>query len=194
MMQQTEISGSIEAFTFLYQAILSEQCFDFLMTILGQFDVSLFFIDIKITRRGSFFIEIFLRSNLGFQLRNQSIYRSIQIRTVFNATRNYQRRSRFVDKNRVHFIDDGVMQTALNTIFGTECHVVSQVIEAKLVIRTVGDIRLVGRLFFLQTLTGIDHTNRHIQRGKQRSHPLSTPFCQVVIDCHQMHTTAFQGI
>ena len=55
-----------------------------------------------------------------------------------------QRRAGFVDQDRVHFVDDGVVVAALDAILEAELHVVAQVVEAELVVGAVGDVGVVG--------------------------------------------------
>src|SRR5207245_10767812 len=52
-----------------------------------------------------------------------------------------QRRPRFVDQDRVYFVDNRVMITALDLLFARGGHtVVAQVIEAELAVRSVRDV------------------------------------------------------
>jgi len=63
---------------------------------------------------------------------------------VANRARDDQRRPRFVDQDRVHFVDDRVGVHALHPLVQRLDHVVAQVVEAVLVIRAVGDVALVS--------------------------------------------------
>ncbi len=64
---------------------------------------------------------------------------------------NDQRGAGLVDEDRVDFIDDGVVVAALHEFIGAPGHVVAQVVEAELVVRSVGDVGFV----LLATLRGI---------------------------------------
>ncbi len=70
----------------------------------------LFFIDFKIFRLKS---------------RNESVDEVVEIRTVFEWTGNDQRRTRFVDEDRIHFVDDGVVVTALDHLGTFVLHVIA---------------------------------------------------------------------
>src|SRR6185436_4064091 len=63
---------------------------------------------------------------------------------VFGCARYYQRRSRFIDENRVHFVDYGVVVAPLNHSGGLEFHIVAQIVEAEFVVGAVGDVGIVG--------------------------------------------------
>ena len=54
------------------------------------------------------------------------------------------RGTRLVDEDRVHFVDHGEVQLALELVVQAEGHVVAQVIEAEFVVGAVGDIGGVG--------------------------------------------------
>src|SRR4029453_25561 len=64
----------------------------------------------------------------------------VLVRGLFRRARNNQRGSSLVDQNIVHFIDDNKVELSLDVLLQREFHVVSQVIESELVVRTVGDI------------------------------------------------------
>ena len=55
-----------------------------------------------------------------------------------------ERGARFVDEDRVDFVDDGVVVAALHAILDVELHVVAQVVEAEFVVGAVGDVGGVG--------------------------------------------------
>ena len=57
---------------------------------------------------------------------------------------NNQRRARFIDQNRVHFIDDGIIMSPLDLLFRANRHaVIAQIIESKLGVGPVGNIAVV---------------------------------------------------
>ena len=55
-----------------------------------------------------------------------------------------QRRPGLVDQDGVHFVDDGVVEFALDVVLQGELHVVPKIIEAELVVGAVGDVGGVG--------------------------------------------------
>ena len=82
---------------------------------------------------------------LPYQGLHQALYFLIIV-LFGNAHRagNDKRRSRFVDKDRVHFVDDGVIVAALHHFFLAHGHaIVTQIVEAKFAVRSVGDVAIV---------------------------------------------------
>ena len=57
---------------------------------------------------------------------------------------NNQRGTRFVDEDGVHLVDDGEIVPALHFVFLIDDHVVAQVVEAELVVRTIGNVGIVS--------------------------------------------------
>ena len=79
------------------------------------------------------------------QLRDDLDRLVIQVGRFFARTRDNQRRTSFVDQDRVDFVDDGeIMAALLDAIFQPELHVVAKVVEAELVVRAVRDVGHVG--------------------------------------------------
>ena len=65
---------------------------------------------------------------------------------VLGAATDDQRRARLVDQDRVHLIDDGVVQAALYAVRRLIDHVVAQVVKAVFGIGAVGDVAAVSGL------------------------------------------------
>ena len=64
----------------------------------------------------------------------------IQIRRFITLSGNDQRRSRLIDEDRVHFVDDRVVQISLRQLILVNDHVVAQIIKAEFVVGSVGNI------------------------------------------------------
>ncbi len=62
------------------------------------------------------------------------------------CTGNNEWGSSFVDKNRIHFIDNGKGETALGFVFQTQGHIVAQVVKTKFIVGAIGDIGGIGVL------------------------------------------------
>ena len=156
MVEQVEVLRCIERLIFRQQTDLDQQPFDILMTLFGQFNRTLFFVhSVMPGRLLSILFRIKVR--LTLKLGDQGINLSIQGRTVFGGARDNQRRTRLIDQDRIDLVDNGVAKRALDLIFGTEGHVIAQVIKAEFVIGAVGDIGAISSLFFLVRLAGIDN-------------------------------------
>ena len=105
-----------------------------------------------------------------------------------------ERRAGFVDEDRVHFVDDGVIQAALRVVERTELHVVAQVIKAKLVILAVGNIRAIGDLLFVLTLGMDDRAHRQAEKAIELPHPLGVTPREIVVHGDDVHALPFEGV
>ena len=68
----------------------------------------------------------------------------IVVRAFASFAGDDQRRTRFVDQNVVNLVDDGVVQFALAEPIKIMHHVVAQIIKAKLVVRAVENVGVIG--------------------------------------------------
>jgi len=93
----------------------------------------------------------------------------------------------FVDQDGVNFVDDGVVMATLHAILQIELHVVAQVVEAELVVRTVGDVGGVGgtALFVVEVMH--DHADGQAEEAVELAHPFRVALGQVVVDCDHVH-------
>ena len=125
---------------------------------------------------------------------------------------NDQRRSRFVDQNIVHFIDDRKVELSLDVFLQGEFHVVAQVIEAELVVGAVGDICaisflagnraqievavILGEIGRIEQIAGFmnDGSHRQAQFMINRPHPLDVAARQVIIDGNQVNASAGERV
>ena len=115
--------------------------------------------------------------------------------TLGHGTGNDERGTGIIDQHGVDLIDDGEIVTALHEVVGRECHVVTQIVEAELIVRTEGDIRLVS----LAALGGVglvfvDTVDGESVELIERSHPLRVTLGEVVVDRHHVHAVACEGV
>ncbi len=109
-------------------------------------------------------------------------------------TADDERRARLVDEDRVHLVDDRVVQVALDVFQRGELHVVAQIVETKFVILSVCDVGSVGALLFLLALRVDDHADAHPEEVVELSHPLRVAPCQVVVHRDDVDALAFERI
>ncbi len=103
-------------------------------------------------------------------------------------------RASLVDQDRIDFVDDRVMQAALQALGRLECHVRAQVVEAVLIVGAVADVAGVGLALGLHALAGHDDADAHAQRRVDRAHPGGVALGQVVVDGDHVHAFAGQRI
>ena len=56
-------------------------------------------------------------------------------------TANDERSTRFIDKNRIHFVNNCEVMFALDAILEIPCHIVAEIVETEFVIGAVSDVR-----------------------------------------------------
>ena len=112
-----------------------------------------------------------------------------------HGTGDDERRSGVVNKHGVHLIDDGVVVATLHEVFGAHRHVVAQVVETELVVRSEGDVSLIGAaagvgvgLMFVDAIDG--ETVEHVER----SHPLGVTLGKIVVDGDDVHAVSGERV
>ena len=112
-----------------------------------------------------------------------------------HGTGDNQRRTGIVDQHRVDLIDDGIVMLALHEVTRTVCHVVAQVVETELVVRTEGDVCHVCLAAGVGVgLMLVDTVHTQTVELIERSHPLGVTLGQIVVDRHHVYTVSGQGI
>ena len=112
-----------------------------------------------------------------------------------NGTRNDKRCTGIVDQHGVDLVDDSVVMGTLHEVGRRDGHVVTQVVEAELIVRSEGDICLIRlttglgvRLVLVDTI--YTETMEHIEW----SHPFGVTLGEVVVDGHHVDSVAGEGI
>ena len=186
MVHEHDIAGVIETLTGLQHVLLFEHIFYPLMALLREIYLFRLFVDAEVTRTILHFLSL--------QVRNEPIDAHIQIGVLIRRARDDERCTRFVDENRVHFVDDCIVQTALGTFRGHERHVVAQVVESVFVVGSVDDIGRVGLLLFLGEHTRHDNAGTHAQKFVDVAHPPRVASRQIVVHGHDVHAVPVQGV
>ena len=154
---------------------------DRLDTFVGGSNCSLLFVDVVV--------------NVAFQASDNRSELVIDLRGVGDAARNNEWSSRFVNEDRVDFVDDAIEATALHLLGTTHGHVVAQVIETKLIVRSVGDIaRILRPLHNGVVHARDDKTYREPKAAMDSAHPVRVSGGEVVVDRHHVHALASKSI
>ena len=131
---------------------------------------------------------------------HQTHHRRVELRVlpvafVSHRTGDDQRCARFIDQDGVDFIDHGEDVLPLHALVEGRNHVVAQVIEAKLVVRAVGDV---GAIHFPTLpragLGVVQATHREPQPPIQMSHPLRVAPREIAVHSDKMRTAPRQRI
>ncbi len=113
---------------------------------------------------------------------------------VEGGARDDQRRPRLIDQDAVDLVNDGVEQLFLALHLLDRLHVVAEIVEAELIVGTVGDVAGVDRLPLLGVHLRLDGPDGHAQPVEQRAHPFRVATRQVVVDGHHVHAPALQRV
>ena len=128
------------------------------------------------------------------QLGNDAVDLVILVGGFLAGTGNDQRGARFVDQDRVHLVDDGVVVYPLHAVLDAELHVVAQVVEPELVVGAVGDVGVVGVLALLVVQIVHDHTDLEAEKLVEPPHPLRVAAGQVIVDRNHVNAVAGQRV
>ncbi|MNQ14086.1 hypothetical protein D3C85_270250 [compost metagenome] len=133
-------------------------------------------------------------ADLQGQARRHFIDLVIQVRMVLGLARNDQRRTRFIDQDRVDFIDDAEVQAALHAFARFVDHIVAQEVETEFIVGAIGDVGVVRLLLGAVLHLRHVHASRQAQPCIQAAHGFGIALRQVIIDGDDMHALARQGI
>ena len=106
VMHQADVRRVVEALAFAQQPGLGHELLDVLVAVFGEVRLRLLLVDRIIA--GAFFVFLLLEA------RHQLVDLDVELGVLFGRAGNDQRRARFVDEDRVHFVDDGERQAALH--------------------------------------------------------------------------------
>ena len=164
----------------LVQVLDAQRGFDLVDALLADPDGPLGFIHLVV--------------DIGLEPRDQPGELGVPLRRLVGRAGDDQRRPGLVDQDRVDLVDDRVMVTTLDQIVLRPGHVVTQVVEAELVVGAVGDVGGVGRLADLRSLLGQDDADVQPEEPVHPAHPLAVPPGQVVVGGDDVHTLALEGV
>ena len=99
-----------------------------------------------------------------------------------------------IDEDGIDLIDDGVVVTALHEVGLLPCHVVTQVVEAELVVGAVGDVSVVLLAALRRLLLGDDAADVHAEETVDTAHQLALVAGEVVVDGDHVHALAFESV
>ena len=186
MVHQQDIAGIVKTAALRQQPCFGQYLLSVLIACFADQNLMCLFVNPVVA--GAF---LFLRTN---EQRRNLIHAYIEIGVILGLSGNDQRRTRFVDQDRIDLVDDGVGKFALHTLIGAINHVVAQIIKAEFVVGAVGNVTgerclLVG----MRHLRQIDAYGQP-QETVQLAHPLGVALRQIVIDGNKMHALAGQCI
>src|SRR5829696_7176605 len=117
---------------------------------------------------------------------NDLIRGEIFVRGVVGRARNDQRRSSFVDKDRVDLVDNRKVMVPLDERFDIELHVVAKIVETELVVGSVRDVS--GVCFFPLDVIHIilDATDGKAEELMDLTHPFGVARSEIIVNGHDI--------
>ena len=187
-----------------YQIVLMENCIDVVHTRVGKRHALRFFIERVIAfdifplfRLHVHFVGIEPRDGILFhfdKLPDIFIDFVILVRVVFALPADDKRRARFVDQNRVDFVDDTKAESALHFLRKLYLHIVAEIIETEFVVRPVGDVAVVRRFPCSVVHIRKDRTDGLPHVRVHGPHPFGIAPCEVVVYRNDMHALSRKAV
>ena len=195
VVHQRDVGRVVQARACWDQSHLREHSFGFFMAIFGQEDLVRFFIDREVAGCDDALASAWVGlAFLAGEQRHDLVHSQVSGCVVFRLPTDDQGRTGLVDQDRVHLVNDGIVERTLHTVMGFVDHVVAQVIETVFVVRAVGDVSVVsGLLVFSRQLRQIN-ANLEPQEVVELAHPCGVTAGQVVVHRDHMHTLTCDGV
>ena len=156
-----------------------EQTLELLGAVLGEGDGALLLVELVVGL---------------VELRDEGVDRLVELGAVVERPGDDQRRTRLVDQDRVHLVDDRVVVAALDHLVALVLHVVAQIVEAELVVGRVGDVAGVGGAALLVVETVLDDADGQAEEPVDAAHPFGVAGGEVVVDGDDMDALALERV
>ena len=182
------------------QVLNMEELLNLYHAVFRQVDILLFLIDDKV----SSLLDVFSHDGIhlaefpagfaAFQLAGQDVACLVKFGGFSALARYDQRSSGLIDQYGVDLINDGKFQASLYQLLFVDDHIVSQIIEAQLIVGDICDVAVISR-----TALVVVHAVEYDANGKAKelmhlSHPLGITLSQIIIDRYDMHALACQRV
>ena len=132
--------------------------------------------------------------DLFSQTRDEVVCLTVKVGALVALAGDDERRSRLVDEDRVHLVNDGKGMAALHAAFLIDRHVVTQVVKAHLVVRAVGDVGSISCLALLVVQTVNYKADIKTHESVYLAHPLAVASGEVIVDGDDMDSVAGYGV
>ena len=116
------------------------------------------------------------------------------VRFTCSWSRDNKGGTRLVNQDRIDLINNGKVMPALYLLVNGPSHIVTQVIEAKLVIRTVGNIGFILFTALVRVHRRENHARFHTKEPVDTTHQIRLIFGKVIIHRYHVHTFATECV
>ena len=141
-----------------------------------------------------FLLVIHLGNALAGELGDKLVHHGVELGGLLALAGDDQRGTGLVDEDGVHLVHDGKVVATLYQLLGVDGHVITQIVKAELVVGTVGDVGVVGRLLILAHDSVDDQTHGQTHEAVDLTHPLAVALGQVIVDGDNVHALAGQCV
>ena len=195
VVHQGDVGRVVKGRTWRNQPHLGKNALRRFVPLFGQKDLVAFFIHRKVARLGNTFTGPGIcLALLALQLGCGLVDGHVHVGVVFRLTADDQGCTSLINQNRVHLVHDGIVQTTLDPVSHLVHHVVTQVIEAILVVRPVRNVGPVGGLFILARRLWQVDAHGKAEKVVEPTHPLRITTGQIVVDGHHVNAATRQCI
>ena len=186
VVHQDDVRRIVETLAFGQDAGFDQNRLDRLVAVFGQMDLLRLLVNRVVA--GTVLLGLALEPG------NDLIDAQVQLGALVGRPRDDERGTSLVDEDRVHLVDDRECELALHLVGVAERHVVTQIVETKLVVRRVDDICGVGVALVPRIHSRDDDAGPHAQKFVDRSHPLRVALRQIVVDGNDVHAAAGERV
>jgi hypothetical protein len=128
------------------------------------------------------------------EVARQAIHTAGQRLFIRLAARDHERDARFINQDRIGFIDHRGGERAMNLVLREQAKLVAKIVEADLVRRGVGNIAGISALALFDAHALLDAADRESQEFVNTAHPFGIAPGQVVVHGHHMNTLSALGV
>ncbi|OAG65283.1 hypothetical protein BIM11_6192 [Burkholderia pseudomallei] len=194
MVHQRDVLRRVEALAVADQAPFGEHPLGLLMARLGQEHLAALLVERVVARLLDARAVRLLLADLALEQRRQRVHPHVQLGVILSLARDDERRARFVDQDRVDFVDHREIQRPLHARIGLVDHVVAQVVETEFVVRAVRDVGCVRRLLLVVLHPREVDADRKPEEVVEPAHPLGVALREVIVDRHDVHAAAGERV
>ena len=178
MVHDLRVLHVVEIFR-LQQTLFDQQLLDFFSAFFGQLDAAL--------------LLVLLVPVFGEGL-HHLVDRDVEVGFVLGRPGNDQRRTRLVDEDGIHLVDDRVIERTLHHLAALVLHIVAQVIETQFVIRRIGNVGIIRIAALRFGKVGHDHAHRQAEEAVQAAHPFRVARGEVIVHGHDVNALALDRV
>ena len=126
--------------------------------------------------------------------RHQRVERFVEFAAILGRPRDDERRARFVDQDRVDFVDNREAVAALNHLAQRVLHVVAQIVEAELVVGPVSDVGGVSLTALVVVEPVHNGADGKAEEAIDLPHPLGVALGEIVVDGNDVDAAALKRV